>query len=63
MNYSVITAIEDLPFARTCPITDSLKAIFIPQDYTIMNLKSPTDSNSTIIPQRLFILITGGPRI
>jgi hypothetical protein len=40
-NYSVLTAIEDLPFARTVSITDSLKAIFIPQDYTIMTLKSP----------------------
>jgi hypothetical protein len=56
-----LSAVEDLPFARVCPITDSLKAIFIPQDYTLMTLKAPTDSNTTVVPQRLFILITGGP--
>jgi hypothetical protein len=61
VNYSVLQAVEDLPYARSVPITDTLKAVFVPQDYTLLNLKSPLDSNTTVIPQRLFILITGGP--
>jgi hypothetical protein len=61
VNYSVLTALEDSPFARTLPITDPMKAVFVPQDYTLMNLKSPLDSTSTVMPQRLFFLILAGP--
>lgn len=60
-SYTTLQSVEDLPFARSVPITESLKAVFIPQDYTLMNLKSPFDSTSTPIPQRLFCIITGGP--
>lgn len=60
VRYTTINTIEDLPYARNCSVTDSLKAIFIPQDYTLMTLKAPTDSNTTVVPQRLFILISGG---
>jgi hypothetical protein len=60
-TYSSLSLIEDCPYNRTVPITDGLKAIFVPQDYSILNLKSPLDSNNTVIPQRLFLLIVGGP--
>lgn len=59
LNYTTIQAIEDCPFSRTEPATDTLKAVFVPQDYTLFNLKSPNDSVSTLLPQRLFILIVG----
>jgi hypothetical protein len=60
-TYSVLTALEDCPFARTLPITDTVKSIFVPQDYTLMNLKAPTDATSTVMPQRLYILVLAGP--
>lgn len=41
-NYSTLALIEDCPFSRTVPITDSLKAIYVPQDYSSLNLKAPT---------------------
>jgi hypothetical protein len=47
--------------ARNLGITESVKAIFIPQDYSTLNLKSTLDSNNTVVPQRLCMLITGGP--
>jgi len=60
-TYSVLTALEDCPFARTVPITDSLKGIFIPHDYSMLNLRSATDASSVPMPQRLFILATAAP--
>ncbi len=61
VNYSVQSALEDSNFSRTEDITSRLKAVFIPQDYSMLNMKSPTDSTSTQVPQRLFFLIMGGP--
>jgi len=61
LNYTTIQAVEDCPFSRVGRITDAFKAIFVPQDYSILNLKSPTDSTNTLATQRLFILITNGP--
>jgi len=61
LNYTTIQTIEDCPFARVGRITDSFKAIFVPQDYSILNLKSTTDSAQSLIAQRLFILVSNGP--
>lgn len=47
--------------ARTLPATDSVKGIFIPQDYSVLNLKSPIEASSTVMPQRLYILVTSAP--
>lgn len=60
-EYSTLQRIEDCPHARTCEITQSLKAINIPVDYNALNLKSPLDANNTILTKRLFLLINGGP--
>lgn len=60
-TYSVLTSLEDCPFARTVPMTDSLKAIFVPQDYSLLNLRSPTDATAVLMPQRLFLLCMAGP--
>ena len=60
-NYSILSALEDCPFARTLPATDSVKAIFVPQDYTMLNLKSPIDAISTVMPQRLYIMVLAAP--
>jgi len=61
VRYSTQAAIEDCPFARTVPSTESLKAIFIPHDSSVLNLKPPTDDTSTVTTQRLFILINSAP--
>lgn len=61
LNYSTIQAIEDLPFSRTVSVTENLRAVFVPHDYSLLNLKNPTDAGNTIIPQRLYILVIGNP--
>jgi hypothetical protein len=38
-----------------------LKAIYVPHDYSALNLKNPLSSSGTEVPQRLFILIQSGP--
>ncbi len=40
LNYSTVTSIEDCPYSRNESITTPLKAIFVPQDYNALNLKS-----------------------
>lgn len=60
VSFSDITKLEDCPFTRTASIIEGMKAIYVPQDFSALNLKSPLDSNNTVVPQRLFILITGG---
>ena len=35
-----------------------MRAVYIPHDYTLLNLKSSDDSSSTMITQRLCILLT-----
>ena len=60
-RYSVLSSLEDCPFARTVNITDPLKGIFIPHDISVLNLKSPIDDTSTTTVQRLFLLITSAP--
>jgi hypothetical protein len=61
VNYTTLTAIEDLPFSRTVPVTETLRGVYVPHDYSLMNLKSPTDSTNCVLPQRLFILVIGNP--
>ena len=60
--YSVMTTLEDCPYARTEPTTESLKAVYIPHDHTTLNLKNAADTNSTLLHQRLSILILGAPQ-
>lgn len=60
-QYSTIQALEDCPFARTAPSLQSMKAVYVPHDYNALNLRSPTDAQATMMPQRLFILIIGAP--
>lgn len=61
VRYSTLSAIEDCPFARSANITDNLKAIFIPHDQSVLNMKPPTDDTSTVTCQRLFMLTTSAP--
>lgn len=61
INYTTTTRIEDLPYNKQKPITTSLKAIYVPHDYSTLNLKNPLSSSGTEVPQRLFILIQSGP--
>lgn len=61
VRYSTLSAIEDCPFSRSVNITETLKGIFIPHDYSVMNLKPPTDDTSTVTCQRLFLLVTSAP--
>lgn len=62
VNYSILSAIEDSSFARTVPITTSLKGIYVPQDFATLNFKSPTDTvNNGGISQRMFFLVLAGP--
>lgn len=60
-NYKQLQQIEDLPYSITVPSTESLRAIYVPHDYTMLNLKAPTDSSSTLMTQRLCILLTSNP--
>ena len=61
INYSTTSRLEDLPYAKQKPITTSLKAIYVPHDYSALDLKNPLSSNGTEVPQRLFLLIQSGP--
>jgi hypothetical protein len=69
-SYSILSALEDCPFARTLPITDTVKSVFVPQDYTLLNLKAPTDASATGIyfylrfsdaPEVIYIMLSGTP--
>lgn len=60
-TYTSLTAIEDCPYARTVPVTDTLKGVYIPQDYSSLNMKSTTDGANASIPQRLHLLVQGAP--
>lgn len=60
MPLKVINILKtDCPFARTFHITEQMRSVYIPQDYSSLNLRSPTDATTTIMPQRLYILILG----
>ena len=61
LNYTTVSAIEDCPFARTVNITDPLKCVFIPHDYSALNFRNSKDAAATVVPQRCSVLITGAP--
>lgn len=59
LNYTTATAIEDLPFGRVVNIPDSIRAVFVPHDYTSLNLRNPLDVTTCNTNQRLNILANG----
>ena len=61
INYRTLQAIEDLPYAITVPSTETLRAVYVPHDYTMLNLRSPTDSTSNLMTQRLCIILSSNP--
>lgn len=61
IQYSTLQTIEDCPYARVVSVTEPLKGIFVPSDYTALNLKTPLDSSIPAVQQRLFFMIIGGP--
>jgi hypothetical protein len=61
VRYTTRAALEDCPFAKSVPITETLKGVYIPHDYNQLNLRSPTDTFNTSMPQRLFILVNSAP--
>ena len=59
VTYSTLTALEDCPYARSFHVSESVRAVYVPHDFSALNLRSPTDAVTTIMPQRLYILIIG----
>ena len=36
-----------------------MRAVYLPQDFSALNMRSPADATTTIMPQRLYMLILG----
>ena len=47
-DYTTISALEDCPFAKTVTITDGLKGVFVPHDYSVLNLKNTVEAGNII---------------
>ncbi len=61
VTYSSSAALENTSHALRKPITDRLRAIYVPHDSNCLNMRSPTDAKEITMGQKLYIFINGAP--